>query len=99
MTRSFPQRAIVTVALLVLVLGSMPALDRNGAQAAGPSIRLNRSSATWGDLIRVQGAGFHGLHRHRNVSMTGDEDDWNLEARIGQVALKVQAADSWQAHV
>src|SRR2546427_5844982 len=26
--------------------------------------------------------GFHGLHRHRNISMTGDKDDRNPDARI-----------------
>ncbi len=33
-------------------------------------------------------AGFHGLHRHRNISMPGDEDDGNPDARIRQLALK-----------
>src|SRR6266849_6272501 len=48
---------------------------------------------------KLQGTGFHGLHRHRNISMTGNEDDGNLDARVNQLALKVQAADSRKAHV
>src|SRR5467141_3409815 len=48
---------------------------------------------------KLQGTGFHGLHRHRNISMTGNEDDGNLDARVSQLALKVQAADSRKAHV
>src|ERR1035437_8500167 len=38
--------------------------------------------------------GFHGLHRHRNISMTGDEYDRNPDARVGQFALKIQTTDS-----
>src|SRR6266550_9600135 len=44
-------------------------------------------------------AGFHGLHRHRNISMPGDEDDGNPDARIRQLALKVQAVDARKSHV
>src|ERR1017187_3306659 len=42
----------------------------------------------------LDGAGFHGLYRHRNISMTGDEYDRNPDARVGQFALKIQTADS-----
>src|SRR2546427_10269816 len=43
--------------------------------------------------------GFHGLHRHRNISMPGDEDDRNLDARVSQLALKVQTVDSRKSYV
>jgi len=31
--------------------------------------------------------------------MTGDENDGNPDARVGQFALKIQSADSGQPHV
>jgi hypothetical protein len=43
--------------------------------------------------------GFHGLHRHRNISMTRDEDDGNPDTRVSQLALKIQTADSGKSHV
>src|SRR3981189_1838677 len=43
--------------------------------------------------------GFHGPHRHRNVSMTGDKDDRYPNSRVRQFALKVQTVDSWESHV
>src|SRR6266436_2431285 len=47
----------------------------------------------------LHGTGFHGLHRHRNISMSGDKDDGNLHTRITQLALKVQTVDARKAHV
>src|SRR5713226_5154110 len=47
----------------------------------------------------LHGTGFHGPHRHRNITMPGDEDDGNLDARISQLALKVQTVDSRKSHV
>src|ERR1700730_8662294 len=43
--------------------------------------------------------GFHGPHGHRNISMTGDEDDGNPYARVGQLALKIQTVDTRKSHV
>src|SRR6202011_1839481 len=48
---------------------------------------------------KLHGARFHGLHRHRNISMTGDEDDRDLETGISQRALKLQAIDPGKAHI
>src|SRR5271169_1629065 len=44
-------------------------------------------------------ARLHGPHSHRNISMTGDEDDGNLDARVGQLPLKVQAAHALKSHI
>src|SRR6266850_1024840 len=44
-------------------------------------------------------AGFHGLHRHRNIPMPRDEDYWNLKPRFGQLVLKIQTADSGKSHI
>jgi hypothetical protein len=38
-------------------------------------------------------AGLHGLHRHRNISVTSDEDDGNPDAGFSQLPLKIQTAN------
>src|SRR6266404_8541939 len=38
---------------------------------------------------KLHGARFHSLHRHRNISVTGDKDNGDLDSRISQLALKV----------
>src|SRR6266550_4284797 len=43
--------------------------------------------------------GLHGLHRHRDISMTGDEDDGNVDVRVSQLTLKVQTVDSRKPHI
>src|SRR5216684_9029943 len=43
--------------------------------------------------------GFHGLNRHRNISMASDENNGNADARISQLALKVQTVDSRKSHI
>src|ERR1700682_1527537 len=43
--------------------------------------------------------GFHGLHTHGNISMTGDKDDRNLEAGVSQLALKIKTVDAGKSHV
>src|SRR5580704_12363197 len=47
----------------------------------------------------LYGAGFHGPHRHRDIAMGGNEDYWDLNARIGQLVLKVQTVDSGKSYV
>src|SRR5580700_10637310 len=42
---------------------------------------------------KLHRAGFHGLHRHRNISMTSDEDDGNPDAGFSQLPLKIQTAN------
>src|ERR1017187_1619534 len=44
-------------------------------------------------------AGFHGLYRHRNISMAGDKDDGNPDSGVNQLALKIQTVDSGKSHV
>jgi hypothetical protein len=44
-------------------------------------------------------AGFHGFHGHRNISVTGDEDDGNPQAGVRQLALKVQTVNSGKSYV
>jgi hypothetical protein len=37
--------------------------------------------------------------RHRNISMTSDEDDGNPDARVNQLVLKVQTVDSRKSYI
>src|ERR1700733_5338872 len=74
------------------------------SQLAGSNLLVTRYAVPLQSLInRVQQiliserfgqeldcAGFHRSYGHRNVSVTGNEDDWNLDARISETALKVQ---------
>src|SRR6266446_6467027 len=48
---------------------------------------------------KLHGTGFHGLHRHRNIPMTGDEDDGDSNARVSQLTLQVEAVDAGKAHI
>src|SRR5277367_469158 len=48
---------------------------------------------------KLHGPGFHGTHRHRNISVAGDKNDGNPDARILQLSLEVQAADTGKPHV
>ena len=43
--------------------------------------------------------GLQGLHRHRDVAIARDEDNWQVELGGGQLALEVQAAQPGQTHV
>jgi len=40
------------------------------------------------------GPGFHGAHRHRYVTVTGNENNWNLSIAIGQFLLQVKTTQS-----
>src|SRR5260370_3719283 len=48
---------------------------------------------------KLHRARFHCLDRHRDVAVPGDEDDWNLYTRVGQLALEVDAAKPGKPHV
>src|SRR4051812_8597665 len=47
----------------------------------------------------LNGTTLHRLHRHGNIAMACDEDDWDLPARHGELALKIKAASSRQSDV
>ena len=47
----------------------------------------------------IDRSALHGPDRHRNIAMAGHEDDWNVNVRLGQFGLKVQAAQSRQSDV
>ena len=48
---------------------------------------------------KLHGSSLHGLHRHGNVAMSGDEHDRDRRIRVGKLALKINAAQSGQPHV
>ena len=48
---------------------------------------------------KLYGATFHGLHRHRDIAMGRNKDDWEQPVRGGKFALKVETAQPRQSHV
>src|ERR1700730_4428742 len=48
---------------------------------------------------KLHGPRFHGLHRHWNISMTGNKDDGDLDACVSQLTLKVQTVNARKAYV
>ena len=47
----------------------------------------------------LKGSFFHRPHRHRNIAVAGHEDDWNVDVRGTQGALKIKAIQSRHPHV
>jgi hypothetical protein len=45
------------------------------------------------------GTSLHGSYAHRNVAVRGDEDDWEMPVRRGELALKVEAASPGHSDV
>ena len=41
----------------------------------------------------------HRLHRHRNIAVTGNKDDRNLDLRIGQFVLELEPAGAGQPDI
>ena len=44
-------------------------------------------------------AGLHGFHRHRNIAMTGNEDDRGVDLRPRQFGLEIETAQSRQPDI
>jgi hypothetical protein len=47
----------------------------------------------------LNSATLHRLHRHRDVAVPGDEDDWDLSVGRRELALKIQTALPRQSHI
>jgi hypothetical protein len=47
----------------------------------------------------IDRSSLHGHDRHRDIAMAGHENDWNVNVRLGELSLKVQAAQSRQPDV
>src|SRR2546422_10657478 len=48
---------------------------------------------------KFHGARFHRAHRHRDVAMRSNENDRNVNSRLSQLALKLDAAQPWHADI
>src|SRR5882672_9921321 len=47
----------------------------------------------------LNGTTLHRLHRHRDVAVPCDEDDWKVPVRRSELALKLETALPRQSHV
>src|SRR3546814_7327076 len=50
-------------------------------------------------LDEVEGAGLHGVDRHVDVAVAGDDDDRQVACRLSQLALQLESAHAGHAHV
>ena len=57
--------------------------DRGSSPARRRLVGLRRGTVSSG----IQGAGFHGAHRHRDVAMPSDENDGNLNVHLSEFLL------------
>ena len=48
---------------------------------------------------KVQRPGLDGPHRHRNVAVTGQEDDRDLHVSPDELLLQIESAEAGQLHV
>src|ERR1043165_9065714 len=48
---------------------------------------------------KLHRTGFHRSHRHRNIAMSGNEDDGKVNVSLGKRALEIETAESRHAHV
>src|SRR5215471_4655327 len=48
---------------------------------------------------KIDRAGFHGLDRHRDVAVAGHEYDGNMDVRLGELGLEIEAAEPGQSHI
>ena len=42
---------------------------------------------------------FHGLHRHWNVAMARNKNDWNIDLNFGQLDLKIEPVQSRESDI
>jgi hypothetical protein len=47
----------------------------------------------------IDSSSLHGPDGRRNIAMAGHENDWDVNIRLGELDLKVQAAEVWQSNV
>ena len=48
---------------------------------------------------KLQRACFHRPHRHRNVAVTGEKNNRDLNVRLGQVLLQIEASKSGELDI
>ena len=78
---TFPQRG---QSFLILPPGAITReAELNGVQELLITERLRKE---------LNGTTLHRLHRHRDVAVACDEDDWEFPIRRGELALKIKTA-------
>ena len=45
------------------------------------------------------GPGFHGAHRHRDVAVTGEENNRHVTLDLGQFLLQIEPAETWELDI
>src|SRR5437763_15596866 len=48
---------------------------------------------------KIDSAGFHGLHRHRDVAVPGHEYDRSMDVRLGELGLEVESGEPRQSDI
>ena len=48
---------------------------------------------------KIDGAGFHGLHRHGNVAVPGHEYNRNVDVRLAELGLEIEPAEPRQPDI
>src|SRR5205814_877427 len=86
--------------VMLTQLGTFSVLMTHQAVAIQSLVnRIQQVLVTKGLGQKLDRAGFHGLHGHRNIAVTGDEDDGNAQAGVSQLALKIQTVNSRKSYV
>jgi len=49
--------------------------------------------------VTVHGSSLQGLHRHRDITMSGNAHDRDCWIRVGKLVLQIEAAQSRQSDV
>ena len=65
----------------------------------GGGNRVEEVLVTKGLGEEVDGAGFHGAHRHGNISVTGEENDRYANLGVGQLFLAFETTHSGQTDI
>src|ERR1043165_8006599 len=75
-------------------------------RSAVPGIALERALYTIYEILvskrllqEIESALLHGLDRHGNVAVPGDEDDWQRGTPQIQLLLQLDAAHAGHAHI
>src|SRR6267143_2238866 len=48
---------------------------------------------------KIHRPGFDSLHAHRDVAVTGHEDDGEFDIALSELTLEIETPRPWQAHV
>src|SRR5258706_13010728 len=60
---------------------------------------VQQTAAAEGFGKEFDGAGFHRADRHGDVAVRGNENDRDVNPRLGQFVLEIHATQAWHAHI